>query len=150
MFPSDENTTNVYFLTESLGMVETQKKSLGNGNGEPLLQSRRLSCDASRKGSAWMSSSVMDDVKMKEETPKKAESCPWRNRRKKKISMKRCSSSSNEKIIHIVSTKKAQFSHILPGDSCVHNSPIIYQPKRCEHGRREVATLWYHPFQAGN
>jgi hypothetical protein len=137
------------FPTESLGMVETQKKSLGNG--EPLLQSRRLSCDASRKGSAWMSSSVMDDVKMKEETPKKAESCPWRNHhRKKKISMKRCSSSSNEKVIHIVSTKKAQFSHILPGDSCVHNSPIIYQPKRCEQSRREVATLWYHPFQAGN
>ena len=132
-------------------MVE-KKKSLGNVNGEPLLQSlqsRRLSCDASRKGSAWMSSSVMDDVKMKEETPKK-ESCPWRNHRKKKISMKRCSSSSNEKIIHIVSTKKAQFSHILPGDSCVHNSPIVYQPKRCEQGRREVATLWYHPFEAGD
>ena len=125
-------------------MVE-KKKSLGNG--ESLLQSRRLSCDASRKGSAWMSSSVMDDVKMKEETPKK-ESCPWRNHRKKKISMKR--SSGNEKVIHIVSTKKAQYSHILPGDSCVHNSPIVYQPKRCEQGRREVATLWYHPFEAGD
>ena len=124
-------------------MVE-KKKSLGNGE---LLQSRRLSCDASRKGSAWMSSSVMDDVKMKEETPKK-ESCPWRNHRKKKISMKR--SSGNEKVIHIVSTKKAQYSHILPGDSCVHNSPIVYQPKRCEQGRREVATLWYHPFEAGD
>ena len=128
-------------------MVE-KKKSLGNG--EPLLQSlqsRRLSCDASRKGSAWMSSSVMDDVKMKEETPKKEQPCPWRNHRKKKISMKR--SSGNEKVIHIVSTKKAQFSHILPGDSCVHNSPIIYQPKS-EQSRREVATLWYHPFQAGD
>lgn len=124
-------------------MVE-KKKSLGS---DELLQSRRLSCDASRKGSAWMSSSVMDDVKMKEETPKKEQPCPWRNHRKKK--MKRCSS-GNEKIIHIVATKKAQFSHILPGDSCVHNSPIVYQPKRCEQGRREVATLWYHPFQAGD
>lgn len=122
-------------------MVE-KKKSLGNGE---LLQSRRLSCDASRKGSAW-TSCVTDDVKMKEETPKKEQ--PWRNHRKKKISMK--NSSGNEKIIHIVSTKKAQFSHILPGDSCVHNSPIIYQPKRCEQSRREVATLWYHPFEAGD
>ena len=137
----------VLFLTESLGMVE-KKKSLGNG--EPLLhlQSRRLSCDASRKGSAW-TSSVTDDVKLKEETLKKDHPCPWRrNHREKKISMKR--SSRNKKVIHIVSTKKAQFSHILPGDSCVHNSPIIYQPKRCEQSRREVATLWYHPFQAGN
>ena len=135
---------NVFFPNRIYWMVETQKKSLGNG--EPLLQSRRLSCDASRKGSAW-TSSVMDDVKMKEETPKK-EPCPWRNNhRKKKISMKR---GSSKKVIHIVSTKKTQFSHILPGDSCVHNSPIIYQPKRCEQGRREVATLWYHPFQAGN
>ena len=131
-------------------MVEAAQQQQGSlENGEPLLQSRRLSCDASRKGLPWISSASMIEVKSQvkdEETPKKD------RRPSQKIITVKKGSSSNDKRVHIVATKKAQFSHILPDqrDSCIHNSPIIYPQKGEKQSRREVAALWYHPFQAGD
>lgn len=124
-------------------------------NGEPLLlQSRRLTCDASRKGLPWISQSqpeiasvtvTVRESQSKEVTPKMDCSRPsWK---------KRVSGSGGNKKVYITTTKKAQFSHMLPNqrDSCTHNNPIIYQPKKSEQARRqEVAPLWYHPIQTGD
>jgi hypothetical protein len=119
------------------------KESLGNG--EPLLQSRQLCCDASRKGLPWRTERAsLTKTSESQETHRKNDRRPTSPRQKENVKK------SIDKKVYITTAKKAQFSHMLPGqrDSCIHHSPIIY-PRNSEQSRREVAPLWYHPFQAG-
>lgn len=124
-------------------MAQEQEHKNSLENGEPLLQSRRLSCDASRKGLPWRSERASVQ-KVKSESQ---ETYMIDRRPRQKEKMKK----SGDKKVYITTAKKAQFSHMLPGqrDSCVHHRPIIYPKSSEQQSRREVAPLWYHPFQAG-
>ena len=133
-------------------MTRSQETEQALGIGEPLLQSRQLACDASRKGLPWRSERTKTPTKdgSCKITKPKATSCSSHrnNRRKEKESKIKTAKESVGKKIHISSIKKAQFSHILPdqrGDSCIHESPIVYESKGRELSRKEVAPLWYHP-----
>ena len=122
-------------------------------NGEPLLQSRRLSCDASKKGLPWISNQTpVVTVKTSERScEEQLQKIGRTHRQQAQLAKKK---SSSDKKIYISSVKKVHFSHMLPDhqrDNCIHQSPIVYQHKCTESNRRsEVAPLWYHPFQTGH
>ena len=123
-------------------MAQEQQPHESLENGQPLLQSRKLSCDASRKGLPWRSKRAS----VTKETNKSSPEQPEQQRKPRRKEKER----RGDKKVYIASVKKAQFSHMLPDqrDSCIHQSPIIYQPKSSEQRRQEVAPLWYHPFHA--
>lgn len=125
--------------------AQQHQKSLENGEPLLLLQSRQLSCDASRKGMPWRSEQTPVKVATSERSGRK-EVTHRIDRRTLKVNK------SNDKKIHIASVKKVRFSHMLPDQRDDLNSkPIVYQHKGSEHNRRsEVAPLWYHPFQTGH
>lgn len=118
-------------------------------NGEPLLQSRRLSCDASRKGLPWPSNQTPVATVATSERREQLHKIDRQSHRQTTQMAKQ----SSDKKIYISSVKKVQFSHMLPDqrDNCIHQSPIVYQHKGTESNlRSEVAPLWYHPFQTGH
>ena len=128
-------------------MTGAQQHQESLENGEPLLESRQLACDASRKGLPWRSERIPVEVTTGTSCCKETHKSNLRTPQKEKAKK------SADKKIYISSVKKAQFSHMLPDqrDSCIHQSPIVYQHKGSEQSRRsEVAPLWYHPFQAGH
>mmetsp|Transcript_24315 Transcript_24315/g.34828 ORF Transcript_24315/g.34828 Transcript_24315/m.34828 type:complete len:127 (-) Transcript_24315:110-490(-) len=126
-------------------MTAAQQHKESLENGEPLLQSRRLSCDASRKGMPWRSEQTPVKVAMTSEQRYRKEVTRRIDRRTQNVKK------SNDKKIRISSVKKVRFSHMLPDQRDEHQSPIVYQRKGSENNRRsEVAPLWYHPFQTGH
>ena len=127
-------------------------------NDNSLLQTRRLTGDAARKGQCWsklckshnstqplIRNDNSDEVYVspsmnKDEYMKKcrAMQVPKQKEHRSKISNK----------VHIVTNKKIQYGHLISnyGQTSTDEicSPIVY--RRSETVRNRVAPLWYHPF----
>jgi len=60
------------------------------------------------------------------------------------------STSRDNKKLHIVQNKKAQFSHLMSSQKVMPKNedqcPIVYNSLEKEKGRKEVAALWLQPF----
>jgi hypothetical protein len=121
---------------------------------DPILQTRRLAGDASRKGECWRvdavnRKTVKDDDSGMLNVPVPKCSQDTRAKVTHKQNQQQQHLPNRDRIkLHIVHSKKAQYGHLLSnhGETArdENRGPIIY--KRAEEGRREVAPLWYHPF----
>ena len=125
-----------------------------------LLQSRRLTGDITRKGEEWWkicqandndgdSSAKRSLANISAETNK---SQCQENRKAQRIQKPQHKArSNNQKKVYIVPNKKRQYGHLISNHGGLvrdeNKSPIVY--KRPEPGRKEVAPLWFHPFNAG-
>ena len=153
---SSSSSPNVSLSTHSNSTVVRKPKE-----NDLILQTRRLTGDASRKGEAWWKicqlnengdssssqTSFEDDGNTESNTISLSQGAI--NTKAQQPSQPHKEVRNNNKV-YIVPSKKAQYGHLLSnhGEAAriENQSPIVY--RRPERGRKEVAPLWYHPFSA--
>lgn len=121
---------------------------------DSILQSRRLTGDSSQRGEAWWkicqphkSNPIIDDVAATNVRTKstQAQECKRNVQR-----TPRQAQSYNRNKIHIVPSRKTQYSHLISNHGEIarvdNKSPIIYRQTEIAKKEREVVPLWFHPF----
>jgi hypothetical protein len=124
------------------------KQSLRGLDKESILQTRRLTGDASRKGQEWWKICQVNDSE-NESNKSSIKAIDMYKRKADKMQSQRYTRSMNDQHkVYIVRNKKAQYGHLISNHGEMardeNKRPIIY--RRPEQGRKEVAPLWYHPF----
>ena len=146
------NDSNYFMMQQS---VTSTCDSFGDLS---ILQTRRLTGDTSRKGEEWWKICQTNerkrpvagnDITMESTTSQAVlnDKCSTRGVRPMRVPQ-----SYNHNKMYIVSSKKAQYGHLVSNHGEMardeNRSPIVYR-RHEEEVTKDLTPLWFHPFSTG-